>query len=385
MIDLLFFREKYKKHFGFFSEHIDVKEKNNDENQLRISYAPDFSKKNPYQRQLATKLEELGCELEGINYKKIFLPTAFKKKHPNILHLHWLQMYFNAASEIGSFRRLLKFIGGLIILNLKGIKIVWTAHNLNDHEGLHPLSDKLCSLLVSRLANAVIVHSNAAKAELCQRFHIKRTDKVFVIPHGNYIEYYENNTNQAKSRKCLGIPESSTVFLFFGMIRWYKGLPELIDAFEKLQSNEAYLLIAGKFRNEDSDLEKLIRQKIEGNKKIKLVPDFIAEEEVQIYMNACDATLFPYKDSLTSGALILAMSFHRACVAPDIGCMKEILTTRGGFLYNPEDSDGLVQALKSVIQEKDKLAEIGEYNYNSAKGWSWETVAQMTFDVYKSL
>ncbi|WP_228024464.1 glycosyltransferase [cf. Phormidesmis sp. LEGE 11477] len=189
--------------------------------------------------------------------------------------------------------------------------------------------------------------------------------------------------SQLEARKLLKIPESSTVFLFFGMIRWYKGVPELIDAFKVLQSESTYLAITGRFRDADEELADLIQKKVKDDKNIKLVTGFIPEKEVQVYMNACDAVLFPYRRLLTSGALILAMSFRRACVAPRIGCMEEILDEAGGYLYDSSSGDGLVQALESANDRKNDLSQMGEYNYQIAAEWSWETVAQMTLNVYQ--
>ncbi|EDX86696.1 glycosyl transferase, group 1 family protein [Synechococcus sp. PCC 7335] len=351
---------------------------------IKASYAPDFSKNNPYQKQLYEKLEQSGITLEGIDRRKIFLPTIIKRGDTDILHLHWLHAYFRAESAIGSLLKLVRFLSGLTILKLRGTKIVWTAHNLKNHENLYPLSDRICTLSVSKLADAIIAHSYAAKSELCQTFHIKNTEKVFVVPHGNYVEAYDNRISRQEARKQLEIPESSVVFLFFGMIRWYKGVPELIDAFQKLRSKDAYLVIAGRFRNKDKGLENLIQEKVKGNKNIKQVLGFIPEEEVQTYMNASDVVLFPYRKSLTSGALILAMSFRRACVAPKLGCMEEVLDETGSFLYDPSSSDGLAHALENVLHRTHDLPDMGEHNYQLAAEWSWETVAQMTLDVYRS-
>ena len=350
---------------------------------LKISYAPDFSKNNPYQRQLYDKLECLGINLEGIDRRKIFLPTALKRD-TDILHLHWLHTYFRAKSAVGSRLKVVKFLSGLIILKLRGTKIVWTAHNLKNHENMYPFSDKVCTLGVSKLADAIIVHSYAAKSELCQTFRLDNTEKVSVVPHGNYVEAYENGISRQEARKQLEIPESSRVLLFFGMIRWYKGVPELIDVFKELRSKNTYLVIAGRFRNVDKDLADLIQKKAKGNQKIKLVPEFIPEEEVQTYMNACDVVVFPYRKLLTSGALILAMSFRRACVAPKLGCMEEILDEAGGVFYDPSSSDSLVQALENVVQKENDLNKMGEHNYQLAMEWSWETIAQMTLALYQS-
>jgi len=58
-------------------------------------------------------------------------------------------------------------------------------------------------------------------------------------------------------------------------------------------------------------------------------------------MNACDVVVFPYQEILTSGAVILAMSFGRACVAPRLGCIQDVLDDKGAFIYEPSNKAGL--------------------------------------------
>ncbi|WP_026733925.1 glycosyltransferase [Fischerella sp. PCC 9605] len=363
---------------------INQNQRNNNREKLKVVFAPQFLKINPYQKQLAEHLERLGVQMQGICYRTIFLPTELNQLNPNILHLHWLHTFFDAASTIGSLRRTVKFISGLIILKLKDIKIVWTVHNIKNHENLYLLSDRICTFIVTRLADAIIVHSETAKNEIATKLHLKKLDKLFVVPHGNYIENYENNINQTEARKLLGIPDTGVVLLFFGLIRPYKGIPEMLNAFKQLHNNKVYLVIAGKARDDkDNQLVDFIEQAVESNQNIKFVPKFIPEDQVQVYMNACDVVIFPYRDFLTSGAVVLAMSFGRACIAPRKGSVSELLDDGGAILYDPDTEDGLMQAMKCASERKANLLEMGEHNYKLAKKWSWELVAEMTLSIYR--
>ncbi|WP_242482112.1 glycosyltransferase, partial [Trichormus variabilis] len=69
----------------------------------------------------------------------------------------------------------------------------------------------------------------------------------------------------------------------------------------------------------------MLLQKIDNEPNIKFIPGFVPSEKLQIYLNACDVVVFPYRDILTSGAVMLAMSFGRACIAPRKGCIAEVL------------------------------------------------------------
>lgn len=355
--------------------------RNGDIGNLKAMYAPQFLGSNPYQEKLAEYLVNLGIQVEGIDSRKIFLPTVVRRWSPDILHLHWLHKYFEAPNAPNALFRLVKFISGIVILKLMGIKIVWTAHNLKNHENLYPLLDRICTSVVARLADAIIAHCQAAKCEIATTLQLRNKDKIFVVPHGNYTGYYENKIDRVEARKALDIPNSSLVFLFLGTIRPYKGVFELILAFKQLHNKEVQLVIAGEALNDE--LAQQIRQKIEGHDNIKFIPGFIPEEQIQVYMNSCDVVVFPYRDVLTSGAVVLAMSFGKTCIGPRRGCIGEILDNSGAFLYNPDIEEGLFQAMNSAVQNSGNLLSMGDYNQRSADQWSWDRIAEKTLEVYQ--
>ncbi len=216
---------------------------------MKTCFIPKFTSINPYQAQLARSLEDLGIESDGIENKRAYLPREIRERSPKILHIHWLHEFYSAGSVVDTVKPLLKFILGLVIVKLKGVKIVWTAHNIRHHELEYPLTDRICTLSVAAVSNAIITHSEAAKKELINDLPFDVSRKSHVISHANYIGQYKNTISSAESRKKLKIPESRIVFLFFGLIRPYKGVLELIQAFDELSHPDAHLLIAGKSEN----------------------------------------------------------------------------------------------------------------------------------------
>jgi beta-1,4-mannosyltransferase len=347
---------------------------------LKVALVPYYLNENPYQKQLHSHLSKLGIQASGIE-KGIYMPNAVKHVNPDILHLHWLQVFSKASNPAKSFLRLAKFITGLLILKMSGIKIVWTAHNLKAHENSNPLADKLCTSLVIKLADAVIAHGEVAKDEIVATFKVKQADKINVIPHGNYVDYYQNEINQTEARKILEIDDSKIVFLSLGMIRPYKGVNELIDIFRQLNRDDVELVIVGKPFSQEIEAE--VKQKIQNHPSIKFIPGFVPNDQIQVYMNAADVVVFPYRNLLTSGAAILAMSFGKACLAPRIGCLKEALDDSGAFLYDPDAQDALLQAIHRAIEKRENLAAMGQHNRQIADRWSWERIAQMTSEVYQ--
>ena len=275
------------------------------------------------------------------------------------------------------------FVMQLLILRLVGTKIVWTVHNLKNHNNKYLIADSLGTALVARLAHGIIAHCATAKTEIVNTLGLKNSDKIWVVPHGNYIECYENNLSQAQARKKLNLPTSGTVLLFFGLIRPYKGVLELVEIFEELQPKQTQLLIVGKVWQDSQELGDILQTKAENNHHLKFIPGFVPDEDIQIYMNAADVVVFPYRDILTSGAVLLAMSFGKACLAPNICCISDTLDDLGAFLYNPEQENGLIDALSDAIQPREKLISLGAHNYQLAQKLNWNSVAQMTIQVYR--
>lgn len=358
---------------------------------MTVYFAPQYLSINPYQKQLASSLKDLGVRVKGVNGMKAFLPTAIKSRNLNVVHLHWLHQYYRAP-EFSNFPilkvlrfpfallTLIKFLLGLIFLRIAGVKLVWTAHNLESHEALFPLLDYICRLVVVHISDSVIAHGHAAKSAIAKRYRLKKLEKILVVPHGNYIQSYDNSMAQPEARQVLGIENTSLVFLFLGLVRPYKGVGELIEIFNQLEHPDKTLIIAGKTLNDTFSQE--IKAKAATQANIKFIPGFVPDERIQIYMNASDAVVFPYRDVLTSGAAILAMSFGKPCVAPRMGCLQEILDTAGAFLYEPDQTDGLLKAMEQTAYKKTDLLSMGAHNRCLAEQWDWTTIAKQTLEIY---
>ncbi len=350
-------------------------------NKLKAIFLPVFEQINPYQEQLIKHLVALGMQIEKGNTSNYLIPTIIEEGKPNILHLHWLHPLFVRSNWLKSLIRLTILIAELYILRLIGIKIIWTAHNIKNHDSLYLKFDQICTTFIAKISHGIIAHSQTAKDEICKKLKIKNRDKIFVVPHGNYIGYYDNNIDRVEARKKLNLPSEKVVMLLLGSIRANKGIIELIEHFKQLKQEEVELVIAGKPANKE--LEQLIEQKIEVQENIQLISGFVPDREIQTYMNACDVVVFPYQEILTSGAVFLAMSFGKACIAPRNCCLGEVLDDDGTFLYNSNCQNGLLQAMECAINNQPKLISMGKHNLQLAEQFNWRKVADMTFKVYQ--
>lgn len=272
---------------------------------------------------------------------------------------------------------------GLMIAKLFGVKVVWTAHNLKNHESIYPNLDYLCTQFVAKNADVIISHCDIARELIVDYFGLTDGQKIITVPHGNYIGHYDNLTTSDEARAQLNLDAESVVYLFLGFIRPYKGVYELIDAFKKNNQAGAKLLIAGKTLNDE--ITRQLHARIDGNENIILHPGFVPDEKIQTYMNACDIVVLPYRDILTSGAAILAMSFAKAVIAVRIGCIGDVIKEgAGGFLYSKDNQEGLSEAMLKAYEAKEQLASMGKFNYEMCETWDWHSIAAQTIQAYQS-
>lgn len=324
---------------------------------------------------LSSALRKLDINVRGANsVRKVPL---LGKRSPDAIHLHWLPRFRPGLKEN---IKLHAFYLRLLLLKILGKKVVWTAHNLYSHDAEFVDRERALTRGVMAAATSVIVHSPSAISLVRDEFSVTHPEKIVSIPHGNYLPCYKNEISRARARQQLGLAEDDTVFLFLGNIRPYKGVNELVNAFRNLPGTSLRLLIAGK-AFDDNDMHTLERL-IATDARIVLKPGFIADDELQVYFNACDAVVYPYRNILTSGAVVLGMSFAKACIAPNIGCIPDYLDDYGAFLYDPTHESGLLIAIEQACQNKQKLNGMGQYNFTKAEHWNWDMIASRTAELY---
>jgi len=335
-----------------------------------------------YQKTLKEQLAKLKVEVfPGLRTSFLPVVRSLIKYRPAVVHFHWLNPYLLGRNLPVSFVKSLLFIFELACCRVAGVRIVWTIHNLYNHERYQYRLELFFNRLAVRFADALIVHGAAHKKEVRELYGLKDDAGIFVIGQGNYVSSYKNLVSGAEARARLGIGTAGKVFLFFGNIRRYKGVFELVKSFKEVADSEARLLIAG--QPYDEEIKKDLEAAVKGDVRIKVFLNFVPEDEVQIYMNAADAVVLPYLEITTSAVLLLALSFGKPVIAPSLGYIKEILGPEGSVMYDSCDPEGLALSLKKALRSD--LAAMGRSNFAQAAEYSWEAAARETYAVYSAL
>ncbi|MDG1938431.1 MAG: glycosyltransferase family 4 protein [Pseudomonadales bacterium] len=256
-------------------------------------------------------------------------------------------------------------------------KIVWTCHNLKDHENKYPLVDNFCSYRMAHLADSIIVHSDRAAKRVSEYYGVD-SSYLEVIPHGNYIDYYE---------ECVSVDDSGVyksqsdlVFLFFGAIRPYKGVEDVVSASVGLGGTHHDLWVYGKPLNADVDAKIMALQS--GQQHIVYSSGFFDEKYIRELFSSVDVVVLPMENILTSGSMVLAMSMGKACIAPKGSYAEGVLDSNGAFFY--ADRCEIAGVFREVIASKGRLSAMGSYNYQRAREFDWLDIAKQTCAVYSS-
>jgi beta-1,4-mannosyltransferase len=355
-----------------------------------VHLTPAFASAHPYNQQLMDALRHCGVYLKTVQSFN-FVAEVLRFK-PRIVHVHWLHSFTQSDSdELSSSAVLLntaKFLAQLWVLRASGIKIVWTVHELHIPETHHLRLDETTARVAGKLASAVIAHCNDARATIQDALRKEDAHKVCTIPHGHFIDVTENYVSRQSARLKLEIPDSSLVILFFGLIRPYKGVLDLLKAHKSLADPDVTLLIVGSYvghHRQCVEYFDAVREAAADKSNVRLIAEFIPDNEIQLYMKASDIAAFPYRDIMTSGALIMAMGFGKACIAPKLGCLNETLDDAGAFFYAMDDADGLINCLRQATEQRNRLPAMGEHNLTRAQELDWNSIAERTVRVYESV
>ena len=346
----------------------------------RVVFLPHWPD-NPYQVLLASGLETLGVHVDVVDRLALFLPAIWRRGQPDVVHLHAPDHFVvYRRSHLAAAIALVLYFVQVALLRLGGARIVWTVHDLINHERRRPRVDALVRAGTARLAHAMIVHCEAARREVALALGCDPA-RLRVVPHGHYSSTYPDPQPTARAaRAALGLPSAPLIVLFLGNLRRHKGLEVLIDAWVRLDRPNTRLVIAG--APFDDAIGQALEGLVTGRRDIDLRAASVPDADVATYLRAADVVVCPFTSSLTSGSLALALSFGKPVVASRLGCAVEMTTEAGGFLYDPTAPEGLLVALRAAVDARDRLAAIGEANRSRMQQCDWSSIARQTLAAY---
>lgn len=200
-------------------------------------------------------------------------------------------------------------------------RCVALVHNMMPHEP--SVLDKLFAPAFVRSQDAFVALSESVVRDI-ETLDKNHKPKTF-SPHPIYDHYGERMTKE-EACQALNLPSDKTYMLFFGLVRAYKGLDLLLDAFGivKDQLPDLQLIIAGEFYEN----EEKYRAQIKDNgleERVILRNEFIPDGDLREYFGAADLIVQPYKSATQSGVTQVAFHFEKPMLVTNVGGLGEIV------------------------------------------------------------
>lgn len=226
------------------------------------------------------------------------------------------------------------------MLKRKGIKVVSILDNIIPHE-TH-FFDKPFNNYFLGGSTGYVTLCDAVARDLVQ---LKPDARFCVIPHPLYT-HFGLKIEREKALKDLGLDPQKKTLMFFGLIREYKGLDILLDAFGML--DETYQLIIagepyGSFDRYQAQIDAL-----GGNRQISCSLHYIKDSEVSRFFSGADLCVLPYRSATQSGVSAISFHFEVPMLVTDVGGLKQTIADTGTGLLAAEISAG---AIKERIEE----------------------------------
>jgi glycosyltransferase involved in cell wall biosynthesis len=197
----------------------------------------------------------------------------------------------------------------------KGISTTILIHNTLPHEA--NLIDKQIARWTLKTATHFIVMTPKERERLLTL--LPGITSVNISPHPIYCHFKSSQMDKQELRLKLGLPIDQPIMLFFGFVRPYKGLHDLLKA-QKLILAEGIkitLVVAGEFWDDLNSYEQHI--KILGlSNYVKIFNKYIPDEEVAQYFELADLFVDPYCGGTQSGILKTALGFGIPSVVTDV-------------------------------------------------------------------
>lgn len=296
-------------------------------------------------------------------------------RHVKVLHLHWPEFYYRSGGR-PTARSVAAFIATVLLARLLRYRLVWTVHNALPHEQ-HRVDRALRWLLVR--SARLVVHAEATRAAIPAGRR-----PAAVVPHGNYIGCYPDDLPRSEARRALGLGPEHRVFVCFGQLRAYKGVDALLDAFGELADPRLRLVIAGRPAT-DPDAQ-AVRAAAARDARVRAHLGFVPDGDVQRFLKAADFVVLPYRDVLTSGAALLALSFGRPVVVPRLGCLVELENEGCAIAYDPGAPGALRAALAAAAEIAAAPDRLGTWQQRAAavaRARDWESIAAAYDRIYR--
>jgi beta-1,4-mannosyltransferase len=287
----------------------------------------------------------------------------------DVIHLHWPEALVRSPSRWKHAGKLALFRLLIALDRLRRRAHVSTIHNLTPHESGSPAEDAvLRAWLASCAVRIYLTHAGLAEAG---------DERGVVIPHGDYAEYVRRHRPAGPAAPAAA---PTGRLLLFGMLRRYKGIERLVEAFGEIGDGRGLrLLVAGKAI--DADYERLLGELAAARPGVEVRADhFLGHDELIGLIEDCEVVVLPYERMYNSGAALMALTVGRPVAATDSPSMAELRAEFGAEWIQPLPAQLTPEALTAAV---DALRSSPRAALPDWSARSWPAIAAAHRDAYQ--
>ena len=276
---------------------------------------------------------------------------AIRDWNPDVLIVRYWMSYF--APSLGFITRRMR----------KHCKVISILDNVIPHEP-HFFDAPLTRYFLKGSTGSVTLCEAVSRDLLA----LKPDSQYTVIQHPLYSHFGEKK-DRTEAEKTLGLAHGKKNILFFGLIREYKGLDILLEAF-RLLPDDYQLIIAGEPYGSFEKYQKII-DSLPGKDRIFMDLKYIKDSEVSRYFSAADIAVLPYRSATQSGISSVSYHFEVPMIVTDVGGLKETIGDRGTGLVAHEETPEAIHreilkyfsdpqikedCIRNIREEKERLS-----------------------------
>ncbi len=258
----------------------------------------------------------------------------------------------------------------------KHTKVICQIDNVEPHE--HHITDKMFNRYYLRSVDGFVYMSEQVHGEL----KAYTSAPARFSPHPMF-EHFGERVERTEACRKLGIDPAQRYAMFFGLIRDYKGLDTLLEAWSKFRREGYKLLVVGEFYASRDKYIELIEH-LELKDDVVLHDFFVPDEDVRYYFSAADCVVLPYKTATQSGVTQICYNFSTPVIVTRVGGLAEIVPDgRVGFVAEPS-VEGVREAIERIF-EGDTIEQFGRNMLEERKRFSWATMCDTIESLYDEL
>jgi glycosyltransferase involved in cell wall biosynthesis len=255
-------------------------------------------------------------------------------------------------------------------------RFVYTAHNAVPKHGVGSATQVR---LDANVFDRVIVHTAAGEESLVAlgvpRGNVRR------VTHGALTGYADVVATRPER-----VPDGVPVAAFLGLIRPYKGLGVLLDAWQAVRARvpDAVLLVHGRPLGGDEDAARA-RTLDEAGAGVVADLTYASAAAFAGVLRRADVLVLPYRSIDQSGILLSALALGTPVVVTDVGGLREVVEVAdAGVVVPPDDPAALGEAIISLLADPDRRARLGRNGRAAAAGaYSWARAAARSEEIYR--